>query len=205
MKSSVYPRAVLMVSRQGVGESGRQSNSTQQSFGACVLLLFPEKSGFLESRRGPRSPMCLILLGSRKAESICICPTKASLPSVDLIPKSQIPVLDTTLLLRTNPICLTQIPPLPCICARSPPVLSVSALKAFCASVTYPLNLEAHQYSCPTPVRETHLHGLIFFSKSSSSSAGVRFEVSGITKKDAKVSGADTPAKKKQVLRPQLA
>ena len=51
----------------------------------------------------------------------------------------------------------------------------------------------------------THLHGLTFFSNISSISAGVRFEISGIMKNEAMHMGAEIPAKKKQVLRAQLA
>jgi hypothetical protein len=48
----------------------------------------------------------------------------------------------------------------------------------------------------------THRQGLIFFSNISSSSAGVRLDVSGMTKNEATHSGKEIPAKKKHVLRP---
>lgn len=48
----------------------------------------------------------------------------------------------------------------------------------------------------------THRQGLIFFSNISSSSAGVRLDVSGMTKNEATQSGKEIPAKKKHVLRP---
>lgn len=69
------------------------------------------------------------------------------------------------------------------------PLFSRSSCKAFCASVTY----------------ERKRQGLIFFSNISSSSAGVRLEMSGMMKTEPMHNGALIPAKKNMVLRPQLA
>lgn len=52
--------------------------------------------------------------------------------------------------------------------------------------------------------RETHRQGRTFFLNISSSSAGVRRDVSGMRKKEATTRGAEIPLKKKAVLRPQL-
>lgn len=77
----------------------------------------------------------------------------------------------------------------------SEPIRHISALPALTA------NVKIGSGKC----KYAYLHGLIFLSNISSSSAGVRLLVSGMMKNAAIHIGADTPAKKKQVFRPQLA